>query len=190
MAYHVPPDPNILEQQDVRILKIKQPWAGLFSIKDVENRDAGFRFMPKSGFPVWAMIATSQKTPSKQDMEKARSILHPLQGDQGVYLSLYNYVNPLKQNEGATPFSKGEIVGMVKIIGYYEPHELPWDTPWHEPGKKGLMISDAWYFDEPVALTERDTGRHGFQLGVSLAERPEYKAPLALQISKLAPGYR
>ena len=153
------PTPEDLTE-DVQVVKVRQPYAHYLAegIKDIENRS----FELKARFPVWCVIAASKSLPTNAAMSDVATRL---------------------TTEVTTPrreFPTGVMVGMVRIVGCFDPENLPWDSVWYNPPDKAWAIDKAWKFRVPIPLDEHDK----FQTRVGLDKRPEYRRLILEQMSE------
>jgi hypothetical protein len=168
---HSPPSASILDA-DVRIVKVRQPWATALvsGQKDVENRT--WALTPSTGFPAWVLIAASKVTPTAADLNEYRA-----------RLARHNGGAP---GARADEYVTGHIVGLVRLKGVYAPGELPWPSVWHNPPDLAWVVDDALEFEVPVRLDDDD----GMQTQARLATRPQYRERVAAEIRKLRAGLR
>lgn len=162
---HTPPHISVLEE-DVRLVKIKQPWAEMLvlGIKNIENR--GWPLAKPAKLPVWMIVCSSKERPSGATMNDLKDLLK-------------QFSHPLAESNSMDPaeYVYGAMLGMIKIE---ECTRNPPPSVWHEPCKVGWVVSDAWRFDEPIPLDEDD----GSQTQVRLAIRPQYKLRIIEAMAK------
>jgi len=170
-GFRNPPPPSVLDA-DVRILKVKQPWAGALVAgkKDVENRS--WALTPSTGFSAWVIVASSKWKPTRADLDEYQARLR----------RQYPYGYP---QVGMDDFELGSIVGIVKVKGCYPSGALPWPSVWHNSGDVAWVLEDAWEFQQPVVLAADDL----MQTQAGLATRPQYRARIEEEIAKLEPGF-
>ena len=168
-----PPDETVLDG-DVRILKVKQPWAHMLvkGIKDVENR--GWRLTSAAKSAAWVIVASSQSKPSPSAMRDLTKRLKRA----GNTLALRYDTDPAE-------YVYGHMLGMIRIEGCYSDDERTCSSVWYNPPNIAWVVSDAWEFSESVELAERDQGPHGFQTQVALRQRSEYYDRLVEQVRQL-----
>lgn len=172
-AWHEPPPVSVLDA-DVRLLKVKQPWAEMLvkGIKDVENRT--WALTPTTGFPAWVLVVSSLERPTGATMADLRSRLTRV----GHGLALANGTNP-------DDYDYGCILGMIKID-----HCTSTPTPplsvWYNPPDVAWVVSDAWEFENPIRMDPDD----GMQTQARLVIRPQYRARIEEEMAKLTPGLR
>ena len=159
----VPPDVAVLDE-DVRIFKVKQPWALMLvqGVKDVENRSTFLK--PKTGFPVWVLVASSKQKPTADTLHELQCRL-----ERSGQTDLDHALSMRYQH----------IIGMVKLAGCYSSPPVP--SVWHNAGDVAWVISDAWQFGTPVPLDADD----GMQTQASLSTRPQYRARIEEEMRKL-----
>lgn len=169
--WHEPPAVEVLDA-DVRLLKVKQPWADVLvkGIKDVENRT--WELKPKTGYPAWVLVVSSKSRPSGAMMADLRTRLTRV----GHTLAL-----ALGTNEDEYVY--GHILGMIKIETCTT---NPPASVWHNASDVGWVVSDAWEFCNSIPLDEND----GMQTQAALAVRPQYRAHIAKEIEKLEAAWR
>ena len=95
---------------DVRLLKVRQPWAQLLveGQKDCENRT--WQLTPRSGFPAWVLIVASKGISTRREYADAQSRLDAT--------GQVNYRDALMSP------TVGCILGAVKIDGCYAADSL------------------------------------------------------------------
>lgn len=173
-----PPSPNVLLQYDVRLLKVKQPWAEALVTgqKNVENRT--WKLTPSTGFPTWVIVVSSKSIPTRKHMEDYTARL-TVQAGPGA-------TGPGGPTLRKHEFVLGKIVGMIHVIGCYSEDQMPNTSVWYNNSPDmGWVVDDAWEFQEPIELDVDDK----FQTQVSLREREQYLPRLVEEINKLEPTY-
>lgn len=176
LQWRSPPTVAVLDQ-DVRIVKVKQPSANMLvaSIKDIENRDWSLK--PSTGFPAWVLVASSKVRPTGSMMDDLRDRLTRGFPPTGHALALSNDVNP-------NNYTYGSILGMILIEGCYTGGP-PQPSVWYNPPCVAWVVSQAWEFPTPIPLDADD----GMQTQASLVIRPQYRRRIEEQMSLLDPGY-
>jgi hypothetical protein len=175
---HTPPSPDVLIKNDVRLVKVKQPWAEALVTgqKNVENRK--WFLNPSTGFPAWVLVVASKSVPTKEYMKDYISRL-TYQGGQGAS-------GPGPATTHREEFELGKIVGMVRVVGCYPKEQMPIQSVWYNPPDIGWVVDEAWPFEDPIDLNPDDK----FQTQVSLSQRQVYLPRLLEEMSKLEPTYR
>ena len=159
--YRTPPPLNVLDT-DVRLLKVKQPWAEALVTgkKNVENREWALK--PSTGFPAWVLVVSSKKAPTREYMKDYLERL-TLQG------------GPLAVGTGppiyTEDFGLGKIVGMIRVVGCYQQQQMPIQSVWYNPPDIGWVVDEAWPFQDPIDLDPNDKS----QTQVKLRMRPQYR---------------
>lgn len=168
--------PQILQTTDVRMLKVKQPWAEALVTgqKNVENRT--WKLRPSTGFPAWVLVVSSKSVPTAETMKDYVSRL-TLQGGPGA-------TGPGPAILAKNDFVRGKIVGMVRIVGCYPQDQMPIRSVWYNPPDIGWVVDEALAFEEPIDLDPSDK----FQTQVALRERPQYIPRLLEEVNKLEPN--
>ena len=173
------PPPLTALKGDVRIVKIRQPWAHFVTagIKDVENRS--WCLHADDALPQWFLVASSKSQPTgsmMRDLEGRLRTCHP----GGHVLALRYDMHPKEYVYGA-------ILGIAQVARCYNPKEQPASqaprSVWYNRGDVAWILSNAWEFDTPIPLSEDDK----FQTQVRLSERPQYMRRLREELSKLTP---
>lgn len=172
----MPPDASVLDR-DVRIVKVKQPWAQMLvnEIKDVENRT--WRLTPSTGFPAWVLVASSKSRPTRAMMADLRDRLRRHRPG-GHTLALTHDTDPEK-------YVYGSILGLIKVEDCYR-EGPPQPSVWYNQGDVAWYVTEAWEFEKPVPLDRDD----GMQTQVALANRPQYRARIVEEMGKLEAGLR
>ena len=170
-VWHEPPSIDVLDG-DVRIVKVKQPWANelVRGRKDVENRT----WCLGVPYPAWILVASSAARPTSAMMADRDSRL----AAQGVP----EYFRAMDADPGE--YTYGAIIGMIRLKGCYDVPPTP--SVWYNPPDKAWVVDDAWEFDEPIPLDPDD----GMQTQAALAIRPQYRAAVEEQMGRLEPAYR
>ncbi len=173
-SWRAPPSVDVLND-DVHILKVRQPWATMLvkGIKDVENRT--WTLTPTKVFPKWVLVASSKSKPTTDTMNDLRNRLLRCQ-PRGHTLALAYDTDPDK-------YVYGSILGMVKIGGSY-PEGPPQQSVWYNQGDVAWHIIDAWEFETPIPLDCED----GMQTQASLKIRRQYWARIVEEMGKLEAG--
>ena len=173
-----PPSPNVLTTTDVRLVKVKQPWAEALVTgkKNVENRK--WSLNSSSGFPAWVLVVASKSVPTEDYMKDYISRL-TAQGGPGA-------TGPGPMLTDKKEFDRGGIVGMIRVVGCYPQDHMPIQSVWYNPPDIGWVVDEAWPFDDPVDLDSDDK----FQTQVSLNQRQRYLPRLLEEIGKLEPNYQ
>ena len=174
-SLHVPPSKDVLND-NTRLLKVKQPWADALvrGLKDCENRT---KPLAMGEDPVWVLVVSSMSDPTKKEMQELHKKL------EAAKLGAARAFHKIEERK---EYTKGHIVGMIKVVGCYRERQLPWPTAWHNPPDWAWMIADAWMFDEPLKLDDDDH----FQTQVRLGQRKQYIGPLHAQVDLLQEGPR
>ena len=173
-----PPPASVLDG-DVRIVKVRQPWATFLvkGIKTVENRS--WCLHPATALPAWVLVASSKSRPTKAMMADLRSRLRRCMPG-GHSLALRFDTDP-------DDYDYGAILGLVKLDRCYTPSSQPAsDAPtsvWYNRGDVAWILSDAWEFRDPIRLSADDK----MQTQARLASRPQYLPRLREEIDKLEP---
>lgn len=165
---------------DVRLIKVKQPWADALvsGQKNVENRR--WPLTPKS-FPVWLFIVSSKSLPTAGDLE-----------DYNRRLDAIDPRGRLRVDVPPNEYALQKIVGVVKLLGCYAPTDVMMppaarDSVWYNRGDDhAWLISPrhVYEFDDPISLNKEDA----FQTQSSLQKsiyREEYIAAVASELKKL-----
>ena len=171
-GWHKPPPVAVLNG-DVRLVKVKQPWAThlVMGLKDCENRT--WCLNPQTGFPAWVIVVSSKCKPKKADLNECSRRL------------LLDGHDLFAKKVTESDYDIRVMVGMIQIQGCYAPDSLPWATVWHNPPDFAWMVSDAWEFDNPIPLDKKDK----FQTQISLSTCEEkgygYKDKIEQEIALL-----
>lgn len=174
-----PPSPNVLTDTDVRLVKVKQPWAEALvkGQKNVENRR--WFLNPSTGFPAWVLVVASKSIPTEAYMKDYTA-------------RLTRQAGPGATGPGPTTttrkwsFLRGKIVGMIRVAGCYPQEKMPIQSVWYNPPDIGWVVDEAWSFDDAIDLEPDDK----FQTQVSLRQRQQYTPRLIEEIRKLQSNYQ
>lgn len=174
---HTPPLPGVFATTDVRLVKVKQPWAEALVTgqKNVENRK--WFLNPSTGYPAWMLVVSSKSVPTAMDMQDYTSRLTRQAGPGATFAG----PSLTERRE----FELGKIVGMVRVVGCYPQEQMPIQSVWYNPPDIGWVIDEAWSFEDPIDLDQEDK----FQTQVALLNRPQYLPRLYEELSKLEPMY-
>ena len=169
-TFHYPPDASVLDA-DVRMLKVKQPWAEYLvkGIKNIENRLKPL--IPSTGFPAWVLVVSSLEKPGAALMEDLRRRLTHIKHG----LALANGMDPKE-------YEYGHILGMIKIETCTR---NPPPSVWYNSPDVAWVVSDAWEFETPIPMDPDD----GMQSAPTRLEiRPQYRTRILEEMAKLKPG--
>lgn len=174
-----PPTAAVLDVPTMMVVKVVEPWATAIvkGQKDVENRRN--KSQPKLGEPGgWVLIAASKPPPTKALMDQYTQRVKKTQ--PGV----------MRTTLAAQPFASRAIVGIARIKDVYGDGKtaaaLPWPSVWYNAPDFAWVFSDAWQFETPVKLDDKD----GFQTNARLSSLEDmgygYKARIIEELGKLA----
>lgn len=172
-----PPSLDVLTDTDVRLIKVKQPWAEALVTgkKNVENRN--WHLTPSTGFPAWVLVVASKSAPTGPYMKDYVARL-TLQGGPGA-------TGPGPVTQEKDEFVLGKIVGIIRVVGCFTQASMPVQSVWYNPPDIGWVVDQAWPFDDPIDLHPRDM----FQTQVSLKHREIYLPRVKEEMMKLEPKY-
>lgn len=172
-----PPSLDVLTDTDVRLVKVKQPWAEALVTgkKNVENRN--WHLTPITGFPAWVLVVASKSAPTGPHMNDYIRRL-TLQGGPGA-------TGPGPAIPEKEEFVLGKIIGMIRVVGCYAHENMPVQSVWYNPPDIGWVVDQAWSFQDPIDLHPRDM----FQTQVSLKHREIYLPRVKEEMMKLEPKY-
>jgi len=178
LSLRMPPSPNVLTDSDVRLVKVKQPWAEALVTgqKNVENRR--WFLNPTTGFPAWVLVVASKSSPTEAYMKDYAARLTSQAGPGATG------PGPLMKTK--KEFLRGKIVGMIRVAGCYPQEKMPIQSVWYNPPDIGWVVDEAWSFADPIDLDPNDK----FQTQVSLRQRQQYTPRLIEEISKLQSNYQ
>jgi hypothetical protein len=176
-SYRDPPSPDFLTKTDVRLVKVKQPWARALVTgrKNVENRK--WFLNPSTGYPTWMLVVSSKSMPTAKDTKDYIRRL-TLQGGPGA-------TGPGPSLTERNDLVLGRILGMVRVVGCYPQEQMPIQSVWYNPPDVGWVVDEAWPFEDPIRLDPNDK----FQTQVKLSQRPQYLPRLYEEIAKLERTY-